>query len=209
MVVFAQIASVAIYLIPVLLVAVLSARRDRRPDEIAAWIAATVAVDLLAVMVLCRLMRLEWAAIVSRVLWIAGAALWFDRRQRRLGIRPERPAALDGRLAVAGLAAGVAVAAALSAILSRPYAIWDRELHIPFVASLRGQRFRSRAPSNRGSAFHYHFSGDVLASMLQVFSADVINGSLALVARARRDVRADRPRRPASRCSPPGGSRFT
>ena len=52
-------------LIPVLIVAVLRARRDRRPDEIAAWIAATVAIDLLAVMVLCRLMRLKWAAIVS------------------------------------------------------------------------------------------------------------------------------------------------
>jgi hypothetical protein len=179
-VVFAQIASVAIYLIPVLLVSVLSARRDRRPDEIAAWIAATVAVDLLAVMVLCRLMRLEWAAIVSRVLWLAGAALWFDRRQRRRGIRPERPVALDGRLAVAGLAAGVAVATALSAILSRPYAIWDRELHIPFVASLRGQRIPFASPFEPGVAFHYHFPGDVLASMLQVFSADVINGSLAL-----------------------------
>jgi hypothetical protein len=179
-VVFAQIASVAVYLIPVLLVAVLRARRDRRPDEIAAWIAATVAIDLLAVMVLCRLMRLEWAAIVSRALWVVGGGVWFDRRQRRLGIWPARPAALDGRLTVAGLAAGVAVATGLSAILSRPYAIWDRELHIPFVASLRGQRMPFASPFEPGVPFHYHFSGDVLASMLQVFSADVINGSLAL-----------------------------
>jgi len=161
-------------------VVVLGARRDRRADELAAWVAATVAVDLLGVMLLCRVLRLEWAAVVSRGLWIAGAALWFDRRQRRLGIRPGRPAALDGRMTIAGLAAGVAVAATLSLILSRPYAMWDRELHIPFVASLRGQRIPFASPFEPGMAFHYHFAGDVLASMLQVFSRNVINASLAL-----------------------------
>ena len=178
-VVFAQIVAALVYLVPVVLVAVLAARRDRRLDDLAALIPATVAVDLLAVLVLCRLMRLEWAAIVSRVLWVGGAALWFDRRQRRLGLRPARPAALDRR-ALLGIGLGVLLAVGLSMALSRPYAIWDRELHIPFVGSLRGQQMPFSTAFEPGISFHYHFSGDVFASMLQVFSFDVMNASLAL-----------------------------
>lgn len=179
MVVFAQIVAVLVYLVPVVLVAVLAARRDRRLDELAALIPATVAIDLLAVLVLCRLMRLEWAAIVSRVLWVGGAALWFDRRQRRLGLRPARPAALD-RHALIGIGLGVLLAVGLSMALSRPFAIWDREWHIPFVASARGQQIPFSNAYEPGMTFHYHFTGDVFASMLQVFSFDVMNASLAL-----------------------------
>jgi len=178
-VVFAQIVSTAVYLIPVALVVILWARREARLDELAALIPATVAVDLLLVMLLCRVMRLEWAAIASRVLWVAGAGLYFDRRLRRPGIRPARPAALDARAAF-GLGLGALTGAVLSLILSRPNAIWDRELHIPFVASLRGQQMPFASPFEPGVAFHYHFSGDVLASMLQVFSFSTINASLAL-----------------------------
>ncbi len=203
--VFAQIVSTAVYLLPVGLVVLLWARRDRRLEELAALIPAIVAVDLLLVMLLCRLIRLEWAAIVSRALWVAGAVLWFyrgserglrlrelfagglgpsqgpndDRRMRRGGIRPARPAALDARAGI-GLGLGALTGAALSMILSRPNAIWDRELHIPFVASLRGQQMPFASPFEPGVAFHYHFSGDVLASMLQVFAFDTINASLAL-----------------------------
>jgi len=178
-VVFAQIVSTAVYLIPVALVVILWARREARLDELAVLIPAAVAVDLLLVMLLCRVMRLEWAAIASRVLWVAGAGLYFDRRLRRPGIRPARPAALDARAAF-GLGLGALTGAVLSLILSRPNAIWDRELHIPFVASLRGQQMPFASPFEPGVAFHYHFSGDVLASMLQVFSFSTINASLAL-----------------------------
>jgi len=178
-VVFAQIVSTAVYLIPVALVVILWARREARLDELAVLIPAAVAVDLLLVMLLCRVMRLEWAAIASRVLWVAGAAAYFDLRLRRPGIRPARPAALDARAAF-GLGLGALTGAVLSLILSRPNAIWDRELHIPFVASLRGQQMPFASPFEPGVAFHYHFSGDVLASMLQVFSFSTINASLAL-----------------------------
>jgi len=174
----AQIASVAIYLIPLAAVLWLTARRDRPLGELATFIPATVAIDLLSVMLLCRVMRLELAAAVSRVLWVGGA-VWFDRRLRRLGRRPARPEALDRR-AVGGLATGALVAAVLSAIVSRPKAIWDRELHIPFVGALRGQQIPFASAYEPGAGFHYHFTGDVLASMLQVFSFDVINASLAL-----------------------------
>ena len=178
-VVFAQIVAVLVYLVPVVLVAILAARRERGLGDFAVLVPAAVAVDLLLVLLLCRVVRLEWAAFISRGLWLAGGALWFDRRQRRHGLRPARPAALDGR-AIAGIAMAMLAAAALSAVLSRPNAIWDRELHIPFVASLRGQQMPFASPYEPGVAFHYHFSGDVLASMLQIFSFDVLNASLAL-----------------------------
>jgi len=178
-VVFAQIVAVLVYLVPVVVVVVLSARRERGLGDFAVLVPAAVAVDLLFVLLLCRVVRLEWAAFISRGLWLAGGALWFDRRQRRHGLKPARPAALDGR-AIAGIAMAMLAAAALSAVLSRPNAIWDRELHIPFVASLRGQQMPFASPYEPGAAFHYHFSGDVLASMLQIFSFDVLNASLAL-----------------------------
>jgi hypothetical protein len=175
----AQIAAVAIYLAPLVLVVALNARRERSPGHFAVLVPAAVAVDLLLVLLLCRIVRLEWAAYVSRVLWVAGAGLWFERRHRRLGVRPACPAAMDRR-AIATVGLSVLVAAALSAVLSRPNAIWDRELHIPFVASLRGQGMPFASPFEPGAAFHYHFSGDVLASMLQIFSFDVLHASLAL-----------------------------
>ena len=56
--VFAQIVSTAVYLIPVALVVILWARREARLDELAVLIPAAVAVDLLLVMLLCRVMRL-------------------------------------------------------------------------------------------------------------------------------------------------------
>jgi len=175
----AQAVAVAVYLVPIAVVLTLSARRDRSLAWMAAAIPAVVAADLLGTMLLCWVLRLELAAGVSRVLWIAGGALWYDRRHRRPGLRLERPAAVD-RHVVAGIAAAALVAIVLSVILSRPYALWDRELHIPLVAALRGQRLPFQNSYDPGIALHYHFSGDVLAAMLQTYSFDVLNASLAL-----------------------------
>ena len=178
MVILAQLASAAIYLLPLAVVLALHSRRERRLDELAALIPATVAVDLLAVLLLCRIMRLELAAFVGRALWIGGGALWSHRLRRR-GSKLALPSSLDRR-ALVGIALAVAVALVLSLIRSRPFAIWDRELHIPFVGSLRGQHIPFANAYEPGVAFHYHFAGDVLASMLQIFSFDVIHASLAL-----------------------------
>src|SRR6266498_2191351 len=175
----AQALAVAVYLVPIAVVVALSARRDRPLAWMAAAIPAVVAADLVGTMMLCWIFRLEVAAGVSRALWIAGAALWYDRRHRRPGLPLERPAAVD-RHVLAGLAAAALVAIALSVILSRPYALWDRELHIPLVAALRGQRLPFQNSYDPGIALHYHFSGDVLAAMLQTYSLDVLNASLAL-----------------------------
>jgi len=174
-----QAVAVALYLVPIAVVLTLSARRDRSLAWMAAAIPAVVAADLLGTMLLCWAFRLEVAALVSRLLWIAGGALWYDRRQRRRGLRPERPAVVDRRV-VAAVVVAALVAIGLSAILSRPYALWDRELHIPLVAALRGQRLPFQNSYDPGIALHYHFSGDVLAAMLQTYSFDVLNASLAL-----------------------------
>jgi len=69
---------------------------------------------------------------------------------------------------------------ALSVALSRPYAMWDRMWHDPLIASLRGQRLPFANVFEPGRVLHYHFSGDVLAAVLQVLSADTIHASRAL-----------------------------
>ena len=177
-VILAQLASVAIYLLPVAVVLALHTRRERPLDELAALIPATVAIDLLAVLLLCRIMRLELAAFVGRALWMVSATLWSQLLRRR-GAKLARPSTLDRR-ALVGISLAVATAVILSLIRSRPFAIWDRELHIPFVGALRGQHIPFANAYEPGIAFHYHFAGDVLASMLQIFSFDVIHASLAL-----------------------------
>src|SRR5262245_35526312 len=124
MLALAQAAAAALTLVPVAVVLALYARRDRALWQLAAAIPAAVAVDLRVVLVLCRVVRLEAAAFASRALWLGGGA-WLWWRRRRRGEAPAWPAALDRRaLVTLGLAA--LAAAALSAVLSRPYAIWDR-----------------------------------------------------------------------------------
>ena len=150
--VLGQLLAVAVYLVPIGVVLALSARRDRSLAWFAAAIPAVVAVDLLGTIILCRLLRLEIAAGVGRLAWIVGGAVWYDRRQRRRGLRLEWPTAIDRRVVAAVVLAAI-TAAVLSLILSRPYAIWDRELHIPVVAALRGQRLPFQNSYDPGSRF--------------------------------------------------------
>ena len=174
----AQVAAAALMLLPTALALTLCARRDRALGYLAAVIPAAVAVDLLLVLVLCRLMPLELAAFASRVVWVGGGA-WIWWRARRRADGPAWPAALD-RQALLGLALAAGAAFALSLVLSRPAAIWDRELHIPLVSSLRGQRIPFSNVFEPGRGLHYHFTGDVLAAMVQAFSFAALNASLAL-----------------------------
>jgi hypothetical protein len=177
-VVLAQWAAVALFLIPLVVVLVARARQDRAAWEVALDIPMTVAVDLLVVLLLTRIVRLEVAALVSRALW-AGGGVWWIRRRAGAGDPPRRPEVLDRRVVLAvGLAA--ALGFLLSWALSRPYVIWDRELHIPVVSALRGQSLPFASAYDPNVTFHYHFTGDVLAALMQIFSGDVLHSSLGL-----------------------------
>lgn len=176
--IFASILVGLVYLLPVAVVLVARARRERPIIEVACDVPLAVAADLAGVLLLSRVLTLEWAAVVSRVLWLAGGAAVVARR-RKLGDAPVRPAAVT-RAAIAQ-AAALGVAGLLTSLrLSRPCAIWDREWHIPLVSSLRGQKLPFANVFEPKVGLYYHFSGDVLASMLQAFSGNALHASLAL-----------------------------
>ncbi len=161
------------YLVPVAVVLAARARRDAEPWEVCADVAAAVSLDLLALLLLATVVRLEYAAIASRPLWLAGGL--FAARRRR----PELPAFCGPRAAAAVLSAAAA-AAATSAWLSRTYAFWDRQWHIPLVASLRAQTVPFANVFEPPMTLHYHYAGDVVAAVLQALSGDALHASLAL-----------------------------
>jgi hypothetical protein len=167
-----------VYLVPVGVVFALRARDDRSLWEVASDIPLAVAADLWLVLLLSRFMVLDAAAIASRAAWLAiavGGALW----RRRRGGAFVWPQALDWR--IAGQTAVLALLALASSLtLSRPCAIWDRDWHIPLVASLGGQRFPFDNVYDVNVMLTYHFTGDVLAGMLRAFSGNAFHASLAL-----------------------------
>jgi hypothetical protein len=167
----------ALYLIPVgvLLAARWSAWSSTR--ELAIEVPAAVAVDLLAIMALARFVRLDVAVLSTRGIWLAGGAIVVARRLLSGAPRERRPVP-PGFLAGVGLAA--AVSCALSLVLSRPFAIWDRQWHIPLVTSLRGQSIPFVNVYQPHVNLGYHVSGDVLAAALQTLSWDHLHSSAAL-----------------------------
>lgn len=180
--------ALATYLLPLVLLGVMRARRDRTLQELALDPPLFVAIDLLMTYALARLMRLEWAILASRVIWLAVAAgvlLW----KRRTGDKPALPAALDrhaGAIGVVGAIAG----ASLSLWYTRPWAgphaavracmPADSRWHVPLVASLQGQKIPFHNIYQPGLQLSYHYAGDVLAAQLKTFSLDVMHSSLAL-----------------------------
>lgn len=173
----ATLVSTLLFLVPTVVLLLLRAGRQREPWEVALDLPLALALDLLSVLALSRVVALETAVLVSRPAWIAFGLAWHRLVQR--GAPRQRPAWLDPhRGAIVGGAG--AVAFALSALVSRPYAIWDRVWHIPLVASLRGQRLPFVNVFEPAGELRYHLSGDVLAAELQALSFDVINSSYAL-----------------------------
>lgn len=151
-------------------------RRDVTAGELALGPPLALAVDLLVVLAMSRLVRLELAALITRGLWVAAAgALGVVRPRASWG----RPRVLTPRC-VATVLAAFALAVLLSMYISRPYAIFDRVWHIPLVASLRAQRVPFVNVFDPTMGLHYHFSGDVLAAVAQTLSGNVLHSSLAL-----------------------------
>lgn len=165
--------AVAAYLIPFAVAVLAHGKRQGRSWELAIELVAVFAVDVLGVLLLALALRLDWAVIASRVLWIAGGIVL--ARQRRLAW----PRWL--RLRAAGLMAlGATLGAWASLQLSRKWILWDRRWHIPLVTSLEGQRAPFANIFEPGHYLHYHFSGDVHAAMLRALSLGHMSSSMAL-----------------------------
>jgi hypothetical protein len=180
MITLATFAAILLYLIPIALFCGLRLERQSAASEVAIEVPTAVATDLLVVLLLARVMRLETAAFVSRILWIIGGASYFVvRRRRTLGWRPQWPAALGLNEISSSLAAGL-LGILVSLQLSRPFSIWDRRWHTPLVATIRAQRIPFSNVYDPHGIVHYHHSGDALGALVQALSFDVLHASLAL-----------------------------
>lgn len=168
----------AIYLLPIILFTALRCRRQSSLWQLATDIPLAIAVDLLGVMLLARFMRLELASLVSRGLWLAGLVVWSVWRAKKRDF-PAPPDGLGWRLLVSALCQSV-LAVLCSLTLSRHANVWDREWHIPLTSSLRGQRLPFGNVYEPRVELAYHYTGDVLGSMLQTYSRDAMHSSLAL-----------------------------
>src|SRR5215467_8683038 len=171
--------AVLLYVLPVALVLVVRSSRDRPAWEMALDVPMAVAFDILLVFGFARFVTVEIATLATRPLWIALGAMWWGARQRRRDPPIAWPRVL-GPWQVAGIAAAVVLAVVLSLQLSRPQMIWDREWHVPLVASLRGQTLPFQNVFEPGRVLRYHVTGNVLAAELQALSFDVFNGAYAL-----------------------------
>ena len=170
--------AVALFLLPVFVMQLARSRHDRKIWEIALDVPFAVALDLLGVLLLARAMPLERAVLVSRPLWIVGGMVYVAYRLRS-GTGPTWPRAIGGReLLLAAVATAVAVY--LSTELFRSCLNADRHWHIPLVTSLRGQRIPFANVYEPKSILGYHYTGDVLAAMLQTLSFGIIHSSHAL-----------------------------
>ena len=174
----ASLTATAVFLVPVAGLLVVRARREQSLWELATAIPTAVALDLVGVLLLCRLMTLETAAIVSRGLWLLGlGAIWLWRVRRSDG--PRWPRVLDLSL-VTHLVVVMVAAVALSVMLSRTTMAWDRDFHTPLVTALRGQRLPFVSMYEPRQALAYHYTADAQSAMLQTYSAIRLTSALAL-----------------------------
>ncbi len=171
--------SMAAWLVPILVLQIVRSRRDRPLWEIALDIPFGVALDLLSILAATRFVHLETAALASRPAWAIGAAAIATYRWRHHGWRPRWPTALGARDLLAALAAGALAVTCYSGI-SFHYDVWDYGLHIPTVTAIASQPLPFVNPLSGTQVLHYHFAGDVLASVVRTLSFDVISSMRAL-----------------------------
>jgi len=170
--------AIVLYLLPICILVVARAGKDTALGDIGLSIPVGVCLDLLATLLMARVFRLAIATLVTRGIWtVAGCAYLGWRRRRNRPIR--WPAAL-GSAQCFGVALAAAAAVYLSLEMSRPYAFWDREWHIPLVSLLRAERVPFHNVYEPARLVHYHFAGDVLAAMVQSLSFGIMHSSRAL-----------------------------
>jgi hypothetical protein len=169
----------SLYLLPLAALVVLLRDESHDALDLAAALGLVFAADLLGLLVLTRLCRVEVAAFVRTAL-VVGLAAGIAVRRRRRGEPVLRAGGRLSRADLTALALGGLVAFALSAWASSTFWIWDREWHVPFAASLRAQQMSFRNVYDPVTPLRYHFAGDVFASALQSLSFVGMHASRAL-----------------------------
>lgn len=170
--------TVTIYLLPVLVLWAIQARKEREIWELALDVPLALSVDYLLMMLVARLMTLEAAAWAARGVWLVlGAA--FLVRDRAKPVRILRSGIKKlGAVVLVGVAIYACVYISVS--LSREWGMWDRGWQDPLVASVRGQRAPFMNVYQPDVPLHYHYTGVALAAVLQALSFDSFHGSFAL-----------------------------
>ncbi|MES1164684.1 MAG: hypothetical protein ABUR63_02910 [Verrucomicrobiota bacterium] len=165
-------------LLPLAVFLVLRSDRDRPGWMIAIDLPAAVSIDLVATYAIAHLVLLDVAVWIVKGTWVAGGAALFLYRRRK-GWRPAWPGDLPrGPVLQALLVGGIGLA--LSLLMTRPCAIWDRQFHVPFLTSLRGQIAPFVTVYEPWKHLHYHFGGNLFAASLQASSLGILHASHAL-----------------------------
>jgi hypothetical protein len=165
-------------LVPMGIFVVLRTRPGQRGWWLAVDIPAALALDLLVTVLISRVFVLDVAVWLTKGSWVVLGALVFFYRWRR-GWRPSWPVDLPRAAVTQALLVGLA-ALALSLSMTRPCAIWDRQFHVPFLTSLRGQTSPFVTVYEPWKTLHYHYGGNLLAASLQATSFSILHASHAL-----------------------------
>jgi hypothetical protein len=164
--------------LPIAILLLLNAHRDRRAWQIAFDIPGAIALDLVLVLLLSRVFVLDIAAWVAKGVWVAVAVAVLAHR-RRSGRVPAWPAALSRSLLLRGLLLGL-IGVGVSLPMSRSCAIWDRQFHIPLTTSLLGQTAPFVHVYEPWKLLFYHYGGDLYGATLQAYSFGILHSSHAL-----------------------------
>ncbi|MGO9833368.1 MAG: hypothetical protein ACLP1X_04060 [Polyangiaceae bacterium] len=175
----AEACAVGLYALPLL--AFLAARSTRKTGmtRLGLDIPFFVALDLLGIVLLACVVRLEVAILISRPAWLVGFGALAVKRRRAGRDFAGRPLALRFTVLVTVLASA-ALALAVSTTLSRHYVIWDRYWHSPLVTAIGVQRIPFVNVLEHTSKWRYHYAGDVFAAIFRGLSFDVISSNRAL-----------------------------
>jgi hypothetical protein len=165
-------------LVPIVVFVVLRSDADRPAWWLAVDIPAATALDLLGAVLASRLVVLDLAVWVVKVAWIVVGAAVFAFRWRR-GWRPRWPTELPRVAVMQALLVGV-IALLLSLMMTRPCAIWDRQMHIPSLTSMRGQVWPFFTVYEPWKILHYHYGGNLFAATLTATSFSIVHASHSL-----------------------------
>jgi hypothetical protein len=169
--VFWSIAPIAIFIL-------LRSRPGRQGWWFAVDIPAALAIDLVGSVLLSRLLFLDLAVWSMKGLWVVLGLALFALKWKR-GWRPSWPSDLPRSAFAQALLSGLIVLG-LSLTITRVCTIWDRQFHVPFVTSMRGQTSPMVTVYEPWKALHYHYGGNLLAASLQATSFGILHSSHAL-----------------------------